>query len=389
MRRTICVVTGSRADYGMLRWVMEEVQGRADLQLQVIVTGMHLSPEFGLTYQEVEKDGFTIDLKVETLLSSDTPTGITKSIGLGMIGFADALIRLKPDFIVLLGDRYEVLAAATAAMVARIPIAHIHGGEATEGLIDEAIRHAVTKMSLLHFVSTDVYRHRVIQLGEDPTRVHTVGALGLDSLARTRLMSRSELELSLGIKFRQKNLLVTFHPITLGNNQGSSELAALLSALSEFPDVGLIFTLPNADTDGRQLIRMVEDYVATHTNSSCFVSLGQLRYLSCMSIVDGVVGNSSSGLIEAPSLRIGTINIGDRQAGRIRAANVIDCEATKDDIHRALGILFSPRFRSRLIDIRNPYGMPGASKKIAATLATVSISGALKKRFFNVDFSCE
>lgn len=388
MKRKICVVTGSRADYGLLRWVMEEIRDCADLQLQVLATGMHLSPEFGLTYREIENDGFKIDKKVEMLLSADTPTGVGKSIGLGIIGYADALAQLSPDIVLLLGDRFEIFGAASAAMVARIPIAHLHGGEATEGLIDEAIRHAVTKMSLFHFTATDTYRRRVIQLGEDPQRVYAVGAVGLDSLARLQLMSKQDLEASLGIKLRDRNLLITFHPVTLGDNQGAAELEALLSALDEWPDVGLIFTLPNADTEGRQLVRMVEDYVAAHANASCFVSLGQLRYLSCMNIVDGVVGNSSSGLIEAPSLHTGTVNIGDRQDGRIRADSVIDCAATPASICAALERLFSSQFRLELPVVRNPYGVPGASKKIVDTLAAVSLDGALKKRFFDLDFPC-
>lgn len=388
MMRKICVVTGSRADYGLLRWVMEGIRSHTDLHLQVLVTGMHLSPEFGLTYREIEKDGFKIDQKVEMLLSSDTPEGIGKSIGLGIIGYTEALSRLSPDIVLLLGDRFEIFGVSTAAMVARIPIAHLHGGEATEGLIDEAIRHAVTKMSLFHFTATEAYRRRVIQLGENPQRVYAVGAVGLDSLVELQLMSKQDLETSLGIKFREKNLLVTFHPVTLGKNQGTTELEALFSALDEWRDVGLIFTLPNADTEGRQLVNMVHDYVADHANASCFTSLGQLRYLSCMNVVDGVVGNSSSGLIEAPSLCTGTVNIGERQDGRIRADSVIDCSATPASIGTALVQLFSSEFQKKLPSVRNPYGMPGASKKIVNILAAASLDGALMKRFFDLDFPC-
>lgn len=382
MKRKICVVTGTRAEYGLLRWVMQGIKDEPDLALQVIATGMHLSPEFGLTYREIEKNGFRIDRKIEMLLSSDTPVGISKSMGLGMIGFADALSELAPDMLLLLGDRYEILAAATTAMAARIPIAHLHGGEATEGLIDEAIRHAVTKMSHYHFVATDDYRKRVIQLGEDPARVFTVGGLGLDSLRNISLMGREALEADLGFKFQPRNLLVTFHPVTLEKNTAAAEFNELLAALERLEDTGLIFTLPNADTDGRELIRMTEAFADRHPHAKAYPSLGQLRYLSCMNEVDGVVGNSSSGLIEAPSLRKGTINIGLRQAGRIRASSVIDCQPERQDITRAVERLYSPAFGDLLRTVRNPYGEPGASDKIVAMLGKLNLD-VLKKRFYD------
>ncbi|MCG9051745.1 UDP-N-acetylglucosamine 2-epimerase [Laribacter hongkongensis] len=385
MTRKICVVTGTRAEYGLLRWLMQAIAQDPALQLQLLVTGMHLSPEFGLTWQAIEQDGFHIDRKVEMLLSSDTPAGITKSVGLGMIGFADALEQLAPDMLLILGDRFEILAAASAAMAARIPIAHLHGGEVTEGVIDEAIRHAVTKMSHFHFVASQQYRRRVIQLGEDPARVFAVGGIGLDSLARLPLMSRAELEAALSYRFQPRNLLVTFHPVTLEANTASAEFGELLAALHELQDTGLIFTLPNADTDSRALIRMVEDFVHSHPAAHAYASLGQLRYLSCMKEVDGVVGNSSSGIIEAPSMHKGSINIGARQEGRTKALSVIDCQPDRSDIAAALSRLYSPDFQAQLPSVRNPYGEPGASDKIAALLGSLQLEGVLKKKFFDLD----
>jgi GDP/UDP-N,N'-diacetylbacillosamine 2-epimerase (hydrolysing) len=385
MKRKICVVTGTRAEYGLLHWLMQAIANEPALELQLVVTGMHLSPEFGLTWKAIEQDGFRIDRKIEMLLSSDTPTGVSKSMGLGLIGFADAFEQLAPDLLLILGDRFEILAAASAAMAARIPIAHLHGGEVTEGVIDEAIRHAVTKMSHFHFVASDEYRRRVIQLGEDPARVFTVGGLGLDSLARLPLLSRENLEASLGYHFQRRNLLVTFHPVTLEANKAAAEFGELLAALDTLQDTGIIFTLPNADTESRSLIRMVEEFVRSNPHARAWPSLGQLCYLSCMKLVDGVVGNSSSGIIEAPSLRKGTINIGARQDGRRKADSIIDCAPTRDDISAALHRLYSDEFQALLPTVRNPYGEPGASDKIAALLRTVRFEGVLKKRFYDLE----
>jgi GDP/UDP-N,N'-diacetylbacillosamine 2-epimerase (hydrolysing) len=382
--RTLCVVTGTRAEYGLLRWVMEGVRDTPGLRLQVIATGMHLAPEFGLTYQEIERDGFTIDRKVEMLLSSDSAVGVTKSMGLGMIGFADALDALRPDVMLVLGDRFEIFAAAAAAMVARIPIAHAHGGESTEGLIDEPIRHSVTKMSQLHFVAAEPYRQRVIQLGEDPARVYEVGGLGLDSIARLPLLDRAALEASLGCALLERNLLITFHPLTLETSTSAGQMKELLDALAPLKDTRLIFTMPNADTDGRALFDLVRGFVDAHDNARVFTSLGQTRYLSCLRLVDGVVGNSSSGLIEAPSLHTGTVNIGDRQRGRLRAASVIDCEPDAKAITAALQRLYSPDFRATLPTVRNPYGTAGASERIVETLAGVELAGLVKKRFHDL-----
>ena len=387
MSRTICVVTGSRAEYGLLRWVMQGIKDHPDLILQVLATGMHLSPEFGLTYRCIEADGFVIDRKVEMLTSSDTATGVTKSVGLGLIGFADALQELRPDIIVLLGDRFEIFAAAAAALIARIPVAHLHGGESTEGAFDDALRHAITKMSHLHFVAAEVYRRRVIQLGEQPTRVHLVGALGIDNIRRLKLLDRRDLEASLGLELGVRSLLVTFHPATLDTEGAASQMGALLAALGDLVGTQLIFTLPNADTGGRSLIEMVHEFVGRHPNARAFNSLGQLRYLSCLAHVDGVVGNSSSGLLEAPSLKTGTVNIGDRQRGRLRANSVIDCDPTREQIAVALQQLFSEDFRARLQSVRNPNGEGGASEKVVRALASADLDNIIKKTFHDVPTS--
>jgi GDP/UDP-N,N'-diacetylbacillosamine 2-epimerase (hydrolysing) len=385
--RKVCVVTGSRAEYGLLRWLLLGIKASPDLELQIAVTGSHLSPEFGLTYKAIEEDGFHIDAKVEMLLSSDTALGTTKSLGLGLIGFADAWARLRPELIVVLGDRYEILAAAAAAMIARVPIAHIHGGESTEGAIDESVRHAVTKMAHLHFVATEPYRRRVIQLGEQPDRVFLVGGLGVDSIQRIALMGREELQRSLDFTLGKRNLLVTFHPATLDEEAASVQFAELLTALGEMRETHFIFTLPNADTQSRTVSRMIESFVAAYPAvSRAFKSLGQLRYLSCMKHCDGVVGNSSSGLTEAPSLHKGTINIGDRQHGRLRATSVIDCDPSAAAIRGALRRLYSAEFTAGLEHAVNPYGEGGASERIVETLRTVSMSGILKKRFYDVRF---
>lgn len=384
MSRRICVITGTRAEYGLLRWVMQGIRDASDLTLQVVATGMHLSPEFGMTYQEIERDGFTIDRKVEMLMSSDSAVGIAKSMGLGLIGFADALSELKPDLILVLGDRFEIFSAVSAALVARIPVAHLHGGEATEGLIDEAFRHSITKMSHLHFVAAEEYRQRVIQLGEQPHQVFLVGGLGLDSINRMKLLDRNELETALNFQFGPKNLLITFHPVTLEIATAAEQMNELLASLAELQDTHLIFTMPNADTDGRVLIDMVEKFAAHHSHACAFTSLGQLRYLSAIAQVDGVVGNSSSGLAEVPSFKKGTINIGDRQRGRLLAKSIISCKPECSEIRAAIKRLYTQEFQELLLSVVNPYGEGGASKKIIEVIRSVDLGGLLKKAFYDI-----
>lgn len=382
--RKICVITGTRADYGLLRWVMQGIKDDSELKLQIIATGMHLSPEFGLTYKEIEQDQFQIDRKVEMLISSDTDVGIAKSMGLGLIGFADALHDLDPDLIVVLGDRFEIFAAVSAALVARIPVAHLHGGETTEGSFDEALRHSITKMSHLHFVAAETYRQRVIQLGENPKNVFLVGGLGIDNIKRLQLLDRVALETSLDFKLGRKNLLITFHPVTLESSTAANQMVELLAALADLVETHLIFTLPNADTDGRALIKLVEEFVAQHPNARAYKSLGQLRYLSCIAHVDGVIGNSSSGIIEVPCFKKGTINIGDRQRGRLHAASIINCKPNRESIGLAMKKLYSNSFQKSLDQLVNPYGEGGASEKIVNILKRQVDSNIVKKVFYNL-----
>ena len=365
---------------------MQAVQEDQEMNLQVIATGMHLSPEFGLTYREVEKDGFYIDRRIEMLLSSDTPVGIAKSMGVGLIGFADALSDLSPDLLVVLGDRFEIFAAATAALIARIPVAHVHGGETTEGAFDEAIRHSITKMSHLHFVAAEEYRRRVIQLGEHPDRVFLVGGLGIDNIKRQKLLSRRKLEDALSFNLGKRNLLITFHPVTLEKDTSSGQMRELLAALESLQDTHLIFTMPNADTDSRVLFEMIRQFAANRTSARVFTSLGQLLYLSCVMHVDGVVGNSSSGLTEVPSFRKGTVNIGDRQRGRLKADSVIDCAPNQQSILSAIQRLYSPEFQENLKKTRNPYGEGGASERIVHVLKTAPLNDLIKKPFHDISF---
>lgn len=381
MTRRICVVTSSRADYNLLYWVMKRIRETQGLILQIAVTGMHLSPEFGLTRTVIEADGFTIDAAVEGLLSSDTAVGVAKSVGVTTIGFADALARLSPDIIVLLGDRFELLAVAQAALIARIPIAHIAGGDTTEGAYDEAIRHSITKMSHLHFVTNEDARRRVLQLGEDPKYVFNFGSPGLDYIRHAKLLDRTELERALGLTLRARNLLVTFHPVTLDETASAIHMSHLLTALAGLgEDAAIIFTMPNADNDGRAIRALIEDFVRdSGGRAAAFESLGPLLYLSAMSHVDIVVGNSSSGLYEAPSFQKPTVNIGDRQRGRLRASSVIDCAAEADAISSAIQRAFTMDC-SRVV---NPYGDGFAADKIVAQLAAVPDPRALLKKTFH------
>jgi len=384
-KKKICVVTGTRAEYGLLRWIMDGIDKSDTLDLQVIATGMHLSPEFGLTYKEIEKDGFKIDRKIEMLLSSDTPSAISKSTGLGLIGMADAYKALNPDIVVVLGDRFEIMAASLAALFAAIPIAHIHGGETTEGAFDESIRHSITKMAWWHFVAAVDYEKRVIQLGEDPKRVFNVGGLGVDAIKQNKLLSKKDLINKTGMKFGKKNLLITYHPVTLGKQTSQQNFQILLDVLDDLKDTYLIFTMPNADSDGRIIKKMINDFVNCRPGKAIsFTSMGHLNYLSTLQLVDGVVGNSSSGLAEAPTFKIGTINIGDRQKGRLKANSVIDCEPTIKAIKKALDKLYSKNFQRNIDTVKNPYGEGDAIEKIMKLLINLPIPAEIKKEFHDL-----
>ncbi len=383
--RKICIATGTRAEYGLFYWLMKEIQSDIDLELQIIATGSHLSPEFGLTYKQIESDGFRISARVEMLLSSDTAVGITKSIGLGVIGFADALENLKPDILVLLGDRFEILAASQAALVARIPIAHIHGGELTEGAMDESIRHAITKLSQLHFVAAESYRKRVIQMGEIPDHVFNFGAPGLDHLAQMDWIEKEEMEIELKMKLSSPLFLVTYHPVTLEGKNPADSMSELLLALEYFPEATIIFTYPNSDTGGRILIELIDSFVSKNQNRrKAFVSLGQKKYLSLMRIADIILGNSSSGITEAPALKKATVNIGDRQKGRLKADTIIDALDEKESIIRAIEKGLCKDFQESLNTSVALYGTGNVSKKIKEQLKVFSLE--IRKPFFDLEF---
>jgi len=386
-RRKICVVTGTRADYGLLYWLMKGVAEDPDLQLQIVATGMHLSPEFGLTYTQIENDGFILNAKVEMLLSSDSPVSIAKSIGVGVIGFADVLNLLKPDIMVVLGDRFEIFAAVQAAMVSRIPVAHIHGGETTEGVIDEAMRHAITKMSQLHFTAAEPYRKRVIQLGESPERVFNTGAIGLDNLTQLTLINRPGLEEALNIKLDHSLIILcTYHPETLKHDDSGNAMRGLFKALDGLKDAQVIFTKGNADTDGRKNNQLIDDYASRYPRRvASFTNLGQVKYLSLMSEADIVIGNSSSGIIEAPAVGTPTVNIGLRQQGRLKAQSIIDCDESSESITYAIKKALSPEFQE-LVDRRNSlFGQGGASEQIKRVLRTTTLEGILIKRFNDLE----
>lgn len=386
MKRKVCVVTGTRAEYGLLYWLMKGINSDVSLELQLIVTGMHLSPEYGCTYKIIENDGFHIDARVEMLLSSDTAVGMAKSTGMGLLGFADVLQQMQPDVLVVLGDRYEMLAAAEAGMMLGIPLAHIHGGEVTEGAIDDAIRHSITKMSLLHFTSTEAYRKRVIQLGESPERVFNVGAIGLDNVKKLPLLSREEFQQKTGVVLKRLNFLVTYHPVTLSSVSPIDELRQCLRALEYYREAGIIFTQPNADAGGREITSELKKYVACHEDRmKFFTTMGQVNYLSAIKHVDVVIGNSSSGICEVPAFEKPTVNIGIRQKGRIMAKSVINCGADTDSIMAAISKALSLEFRNSIIDQYCPYGEGNVSEKIIDILKTYPFDkGCLIKSFYDL-----
>ena len=382
---TICIVTGSRAEYGLLTPLLELIRDDKQLQLQIIATGMHLSPVFGSTWKEIEKDGFTINEKVDIQLSKDTDVAIARSTGLGMIGIAEALERLQPDWMVLLGDRFESFAAASAAHLMKIPIAHLHGGELTEGAVDDALRHAITKMAWLHFTAAEEYKQRVIQLGESPDRVFNVGAIGLDNIKKLNLLSKQELEKQLEVEGIENTFLVTFHPATMEDASAEQQVKELLAALDDFPEHKVIFTFPNADANGRVIIELLEEYVKKNRNrTKAYTSLGQLRYLSLLKYVKVMVGNSSSGLIEAPSFGLPVVNIGSRQNGRLKPASVIDTLPNKKNIEQAVQKAISKSFKDNCHNQVNPYGNGSAAEQILRQIKKFGKLNTTTKKFFDL-----
>lgn len=383
MTNTIAVFTGTRAEYGLLYWLMRDIAADPELELRLIVSGTHLSPEFGLTYQQIEQDGFKIDERIEMLLSSDTSVGVIKSMGVALLGLADALARQQPDVLVILGDRFEALAAAQAAMLQRIPVAHLHGGEITEGAYDDAIRHAITKLSYLHFTAAEPYRQRVIQLGEAPERVFNVGAVGLDHIVKTPLLSMEELQSSLGFTLDSPFFVVTYHPVTLADEPAKESFNALLTALDQYPGHQVILTYPNADDGGRAIIPLLEQYAAANPARVLAIpSLGYRRYLSAVKHCTAVIGNSSSGIIEVPSLGVPTINIGQRQQGRLAAQSVLHCEANGSAITQCIAQALQPMTPDAYV---NPYGAGDASGQIVARLK--HFAAPTIKQFHDLDRS--
>jgi len=384
-KKKVAVFTGTRAEYGLLFWLLKDIQTDADLQLQLLVSGMHLSPEFGETHLQIEKDGFHIDEKIEILLSSNSAVGVAKSIGLGVLGFADALARLQPEVLVILGDRFEALAVAQAAMFLRIPVIHLHGGEITEGAYDDAIRHAITKLSYLHGTSTEAYRQRVIQLGEAPERVKNIGAIGLDHLRRTEFMNVRELSTSLEFTLDKPYFLVTYHPVTLGEEDPETSFQAILDALDLYPDHQVILTYPNADDGGRRIIPLLKNYAAANpTRVLAIPSLGQKRYLSAVKHASAVIGNSSSGIIEVPAFDVPTVNIGIRQKGRLAAKSVLNCKAAKSDILQSIKIAVARSYRGDNEVITNPYGQGDSSSQVISMIKTLKFKPC--KPFYDLLF---
>lgn len=381
--RTIGVVTVGRSDYGILLPVLRRIQADSDLRLVLFVAGSHLSPEFGLTVREIEQDGFEIAQRIETVLPSDAPEGIARSIGLGLIGFAQAYARLRPDLLLVIGDRFEVFSAVSASLPFAIPVAHIHGGESTEGLIDDPIRHSITKMSHLHFASTEFYARRIIQMGEEPWRVVVSGAPSLDHLRSLSLLSEEALSERFGVDPQDPPLLITHHPVTLEFNETEAQVEELLAALEEL-DRPMIFTYPNADTMGRRVIERIQEFAKQHERARVVANLGTQAFFSLMRDSAAMVGNSSSGIIEAASFKLPVVNIGNRQRGRLHAANVIDVGTTRSEIVAGLRRALSPEFRAGLSDLVNPYGNGDAAEKVVRTLKDVPLDDQLlMKRFYS------
>ena len=381
--RKIAVITGTRADYGLLYWIIEAIHKNEDLHLQLIVTGMHLSHEFGYTVEVIEKDGFPIAERVEMLLSSDTEKAIASSMGIGMMGFSDVYSRLKPDIIIVLGDRFEILSAVASAVPFKIPVAHIHGGESSEGAMDELFRHAITKMSHIHFAATDIYMKRIVQMGENPDNVYCFGAPGLDNMTKLNLHDREKLYKELELPPEKKLGLLTYHPVTLKNTPARGQIQEILSSIKEFKDFYWIITMPNADTEGRAIINAINDFVTQNSSvAKVYTSLGQLRYLSLLKHAELMIGNSSSGIAEAPSFKLPVVNIGDRQKGRIKAGNIIEVtDCNREAIISAIKKALSKSFIESLNGLKSPYGNGDASLKIVNTLLNKSLSGIIKKHF--------
>lgn len=386
--RTICIVTATRAEYGLMKCLIEDIHNDTDLELQLIVTGSHLSPEFGFTIQQIEEDNFPISKKIEILLSSDSAVGVSKSMGLAQISFAEAFDELKPDIVLVLGDRYELLPIVSSANIARIPVAHLNGGEITEGAIDEIIRHSVTKLSQIHFTAIDEYAKRVVQMGEQPETVFNVGEVGLDNFKRISFLTKDEFEHSIGRSLKEKNVLITYHPeTTISLEDNINNFQQLLDSLDKLENTLLIFTKANTDVGGRAINAIIDSYVQDNEdNSVAFSSLGQVRYLSALQYIDCVVGNSSSGIVEAPTFKVASINIGNRQLGRLSANSVIHVKADTKQIDEALSKIYTTTYQQKLSVVKNPYGEGNSSNKVIQVLKNIDLASLNTKSFYNIDY---
>lgn len=386
-KRKLCVITGSRAEYGLLKHLIKEIDLSDDFELILFVTGSHLEKKFGHTIDEIVDDGFKVDLSLNLDINDDSATSTAKSTSHSILGFSEAFNKFLPDLIIILGDRYELLGAAISAMYHHIPIAHLHGGEVTEGAMDESIRHSLSKFSHIHFVANEDYKKRVMQLGENPDLIFNVGGLGVDAIKRIKLISRAKIEEKLKIKFKKKNLLVTFHPVTLAKLSSAKQMNTLLKVLSSKDDSQIIFTMPNADPGNKDIYNLIEEFSKNNKNACFFNSLGQELYFSCIAQVDAVIGNSSSGLGEVPSFRKATVNIGNRQTGRLKATSVIDCLPEIKSINDAIDKVYTPSFQKIVSNTKNPYGDGGSAKLIMKHLRNISFHNLLKKRFYDYKIS--
>ncbi len=383
--RVIQIVTGSRAEYGILRNLIKKINLSKHFILKLVVTGSHLSEGFGNTISEIKADKFFIDKKIEMQIDTNSKVGVIKSIGLGLISLSEYIDESKPDLIIILGDRYEMLSVAISALISGVPIAHIHGGEVTKGAYDDSIRHAITKMSYIHFVAAEEYKRRLIQLGESPSRVFNIGSLGIDSIHKIKFLKKEKLEKEINFSFGKKNILVTYHPTTLGMISSKEEIKEIIKALNQFEDISFIFTFPNADNSSNEIIKVIKDFCENRRNCIFIKSLGQLKYFSCISYVDCVLGNSSSGIIEVPSFNKATINIGSRQDGRLRAQSIIDCDVSSKSICEAIEKIYSVEFRKKIVNTSNPYGNSGALEKLFEVLENFQKPKNIQKEFYDIN----
>tara|TARA_B100001029_G_C15050289_1_gene450215 strand:- start:174 stop:1334 length:1161 start_codon:yes stop_codon:yes gene_type:complete len=386
MKKKVFIITGSRSEYGLLKNLIIEIKKIKKFQTKLIATGMHYSKKHGSTFKEITNDGFKINYKINLNLKGDSNTEVTKSIGTGIKLFTKIFSSDKPDLIIILGDRHEILPPAIVSLILRIPVAHISGGEITEGAIDNSIRHCLTKLSHFHFVASAKYKRRVIQMGELPKNIFVTGGLGVDAIKNTNFLNKRQLEKKLNFKFREENTVVTFHPVTLENNSSKKQFKQILLALNEFKKMGIIFTMPNNDPGYSPIFNMIKSFVKKNKNSKYYVNLGHLKYFSCLKYSKYVLGNSSSAIHEVPSFKIPSINVGNRQKGRIKSSSTINCKPEKKSIMKAFKKADLLYKSNKLTNVKNPYGIPGSSKKISKILKNLKLNNVIQKKFFDINF---